>query len=302
MDLRVTLMHNPTAGDEEHSREGLESVLADAGHEVLYQSLKEDDWKTALRQATELVVVAGGDGAVCKVFTELAGSALAVTLLPVGSANNIARTLGISEADPGQLARCWHSARRRPYDLGRAESASHAAPFFESMGGGIFAEVLSRAESAAKADGKGKVEHGLELLREVISEASPLHWDLRLDDHNLSGKFLAVEAMNVREIGPNVLLAPEADPGDSMLDVVLIRPADRAAWVAYVEARIEGCPAKYPRPHSQRGRRLAMRPSPRCLFHVDDDLWPEESPVRLVSSATVSTGETRLEMVVPSPT
>src|SRR5688572_15501512 len=92
-DLRVLLMHNPTAGGEVHSPEALIAIVEAAGHDVVWQSIKDSGWKEVLKEPADLVVVAGGDGTVRKVFIELAGRGVPATLLPVGSANNIARSL-----------------------------------------------------------------------------------------------------------------------------------------------------------------------------------------------------------------
>lgn len=282
--MRVTLLHNPTAGDEEHGRDHLLSVLAEAGHEVQYQSVKEDGWETAVREPAELVVVAGGDGTVGKVFKALAGSGRAVTLLPVGTANNIARTLGLPEAaDPSELVRGLEDASRRPFDIGQVESDAGEALFVETAGGGIFAEVLVRAERGGEdADGPEKIELGLRLLAEVVEDAEALEWQLDLDGRDLSGELLAVEAMNVRETGPNIPLAPGADPGDGLLDVVMVRPEHRGALAAYIDARRRGRNGDAPRFQVERGRRLALRAAEGVWLHADEQPWDARAAVAKV--------------------
>jgi diacylglycerol kinase (ATP) len=300
--MRVTLMHNPEAGDEEHSPERLTSMLADAGHDVLYQSLKEDDWQATFLRPTDLVLVAGGDGTVCEVFKELAGSAIPVTLLPFGSANNVARTLGFSEADVFELPDPAKMPRLH-YDLGQVESGWGGALFVESMGGGIFGEVLRRAErsSGDEPDGDEKIQLGLRLTRDVIADSSPAYWKLELDGHDLSGQLLALEAMNVRELGPNLSLAPEADPCDGMLDVVLIRPEHRAALTTYVEARIEGSVGEPPALEVRRGRRVEMQMPAGCPLHVDDELWPADAASRSVGSVVARISGLGLELLLSRP-
>lgn len=171
--MRVTLIHNPTAGDEEHSLETLCSLLAAADHRVVtYRSTKEPGWEAALRELAELVVVAGGDGTVQKVF------------------------------------------------------------------------------------------------------------------------------MSIRETGPNVPLAPDADPGDGRLDLVQVRERDRATLAAYVEHRLHG---RRPRPPSlpvRPGVRFTITPPTGCPLHVDDELWPEDAAAT-ASATTVTSGESRLELLVP---
>ena len=41
--------------------------------------------------------------------------------------------------------------------------------------------------------------------------------------------------MNIRSIGPNLFLAPHADPGDGLFNVALVREEERDAFVDYIE-------------------------------------------------------------------
>jgi diacylglycerol kinase (ATP) len=293
-------MHNPTAGDERHSRESLVAILAEAGHDVIYQSIKDERWEKALSEDAELVVVAGGDGTVRKVFKALSGARTPVTLLPVGSANNIARTLGFEHDDAARLVRDWAEGKTRPYDLGRIELLGGVTAFVESTGGGIFADALVRAKQVDK-EGRDKVDQGLRLLREVVEEEPSRPWELELDGHNVSGELLAVEAMNVRETGPNVLLAPDADPGDGLLDVVLVTAEDREALVAYLAGRIENRPTGTPRLPTRRGRTLVIRRPPRdCTLRVDDEVLAENPEHDGIDAARASIDPARLTVLVPA--
>lgn len=300
--MRVTLMHNPTAGDERHSPEWLVSLLADAGHDVLYQSTKNDGWTAALARPAELVVAAGGDGTVQKVFKELPGRGCPATLLPLGSANNVARTLGVADDDPAWLARRWRDGIRRPYDIGRLSSGSGEARFVESAGGGLFGELLVRAD-AGGGDLAGENKHGsgLELLRTLIGGAETRRWGLSLDGVELSGDFLAVEVMNIREIGPNLPLAPEAEPGDGLLDLVVIGPEHRALLADIVEARLQDRAAPARALPVRRGRRLRIRFPPGCPLHVDDEIWPGSSGPK-PDDAQAAVGDAQIELLLPRRT
>lgn len=280
--MRVTLLHNPTAGDEEHRRERLAAVIAAAGHEVVGQSM-EDDWEAALRRPVDLVVAAGGDGTVRKVFRALAGSPVMATLFPIGSANNIARSLGFERDDePAHLIARWPRWERRPFDLGSFGESD----FVESAGGGIFADVLARAEDVdTNAGGEEKVELGLRLLRAVVEDAPALDWQVAIDGEDRSGELLAVNAMNVRETGPNVPLAPEADPADGLLDVVLVRPEHRSPLAGYAERRLGGEDPVPPALEVRRGRRLELVPPRSARLHVDDDLIGHSGAVVCIKSS-----------------
>jgi diacylglycerol kinase (ATP) len=102
--MRITLMHNPKAGDAEHGSKQLMAALAEAGHHATYQSTKDRGFKKALKQPTDLVLAAGGDGTTAKVAYRLVDSGISLSVLPLGTANNLARALGFV-ASPEEIRR-----------------------------------------------------------------------------------------------------------------------------------------------------------------------------------------------------
>lgn len=287
--MRVTLIHNPSAGDEGHGRTELVAILEAAGHQVDYRPTA-DRGKEVLCRRPELVAVAGGDGTVAAVFEEFAGSATPVAVIPLGTANNIAGTLGLSGREPEELVRAWPECVLLPFDVCEV-GAPCEQPFVESAGGGVLAELFARADE----ESEDKVEHGLEVLRDVLAEAPVAHWELDLDGRNLSRPLLGMAAMNVREIGPEIMLAPAANPCDGLLDVVLLAEEDRGPLRAYVEERLGGRSAATPPLRSRRGRELTVRPPRRTALHVDDEPWPADEDGRIV----VRAGELRVNVLVP---
>jgi diacylglycerol kinase (ATP) len=293
--MRLALFHNPTSGEEDHRAEELVALLAEAGHDVVYRSLKDEDWADGLTEPCDVIVIAGGDGSVRKVLTAPDGFPITATIFPIGSANNIARTLGFATDDPAELLAGWEPAARRAYDVWSVTSEATEKRFVESFGGGLFAEVLARADEEKSPSGDEKVDRGLEILAEVVREAQPRVWELVLDGAQVREELLGFEALNVRELGPNLHLAPNADPGDRLLDVVLIRPDDRDALLAYVESKLddEGKSDVPIRLASRKATTMSVAdPGP---LHVDDKVFDAES-----SLVDVRRTETQIEVLVPA--
>jgi diacylglycerol kinase (ATP) len=136
--MHALLLHNPTAGTEGHTAEGLTSVLQQAGYTVTYSSTKGGDYKTALRKHTDLIVVAGGDGAVARIIRNLADRTVPIAILPLGAANNIARSLGV-EGDADALLECLRCASLRRLDVGTVSGPWGRRRFAEAIGVGAIA-------------------------------------------------------------------------------------------------------------------------------------------------------------------
>src|SRR5262249_38656339 len=94
--MRILVVHNPKAGREGPEGEDLIKALKRAGHKASYHSSKEKGITRVLKKKIDLVLVAGGDGTVRRVAWRLIASKSKVPLsvLPLGTANNFARTLG----------------------------------------------------------------------------------------------------------------------------------------------------------------------------------------------------------------
>jgi diacylglycerol kinase (ATP) len=260
--MRVLVAYNPTAGDD--GREDVRETLAAlelAGHDVTEQSVQDEGWQEMLRLPVDLVVAAGGDGTVGQVFKELAGTVVPVAIVPIGSANNVARSLELLKG------------RQAHFDISSLTWSGGSTTFVESCGGGVFAEMVARAEDAQEhPSGEDKVEFGLRLLLDAVAAAAPREWRVDADGRDLSGDYIAVEVLNIAMLGPNVPLAPHADPGDGLLDLVLVRAGDAEALAAYARARLESDPEPRLRLETHRAREVILRPPPRLPLRLDDEL------------------------------
>jgi diacylglycerol kinase (ATP) len=286
--MRLTLIHNPSAGDGRPAGKDLEEMLEGVGFQLRYAST-DKDWKKALDKRADAVVAAGGDGTVAKVMRRMRGDERPLALLPLGTANNICRTLGVI-GDARAIAGEWRVAAVRPYDIGLLRAPWGEEVFVEAFGGGIFAESIVRGRQEVEEPSSivgPETDRAMLLLREVVSAARPRPWRIEVDGRDVSGDYLAVEVLNIRFAGPNVPLAAEADPGDGLLDVVLIGEQERRSLLAHLSGRLEQAAADLPQLRIERGRqvRLALdRPYP--PLHIDDDIVGHDIGALDVDGAT----------------
>jgi diacylglycerol kinase (ATP) len=309
--VRVTLVHNPAAGDEQHSGDDLLDELATGGYEARLVTGKkklEKKLEKALEDPGELVVVAAGDGGVRRVALALAGRDIPMAVLPIGTANNIAKSLGVLGA-VHELVAGWRRAKRRKLRIGTVSATGSAMRFVEATGVGLFAELVSRGGEEAHENAAGltgnPIDRALALLQRIVSEQAPKFRRLVLDGTDISGEYLMVEAMNIPLAGPNVQLAPGADSGDARLDLVTVSERERKLVEEYLRARLAGEAAPLELP-VRRGRRIQLGAVPEEL-HVDDDVWDPEAPRASTRASepppgevTIALEEKGVEVLVPS--
>jgi diacylglycerol kinase family enzyme len=278
--VRVTLVHNPEAGDERHSAKGIAKELAEAGYDARLRSTKKVGIEDALEDPGELVVVAGGDGSIRKVALAIAGRGIPMAILPIGTANNIAKSLGVLGSVRDLIAG-WRRAERRRLSVGTVATRWGTMRFLESVGVGVFTELVTRSSAEVSENTGGLTGHAIDRallqLQRIVAERAPRFRRLEVDGSDLSGDYLLVEAMNMPLVGPNVPLAACADYGDEQLEVVTVTEQERGLLAKYLKARLAGGAAP-PELTVRRGGKVTMRASPGEL-HVDDEGWRPEQPV-----------------------
>jgi diacylglycerol kinase (ATP) len=296
---RATLVYNPGAGDEQHAGAALRRQLAEAGYDASLISGKRG-LERRLEDPGGLVIVAGGDGSVRRVALALAGRGVPLAILPFGTANNIAKSLG-AMGPVDELIAGWEQGERRSLRLGTVRAGDASTRFLESVGVGLFAELVIRGEeeveeNAASLTGH-EIDRALLLLDRIQRDQAARFRSLRLDETDLSGEYLLIEAMNIPLVGPNVPLAPEADCGDATIDLVLAGERERDALAAYLRARLGGQAAPLELP-CYRGSRLALQAEPEEM-HVDDGPWDPEAEAT-GHEVTLSLDDQVIEVLVPA--
>lgn len=286
--MRIALVHNKEAGSGEHSGDDLVSLLRDAGHVVELFGRDRIDVLRALQVRPEALVVSGGDGTVAKVAIAACGTDVPLFILPTGTSNNIARGVGIDADIPMLIGRLSNMLRLTRLDVGRVAGDGHEAHFVEAAGAGFMGAMLTEGQRPSVrfvSAVRGMISFGrdhwvstAERVAEHVRSEPARAYHIIADGKDLSGEYIAVEAMNIASIGPRISLAPDADPGDGQFDLVLACPTDRESLATYIESL--GATSDGPPLAVHRVRTVEMD-WPSTDAHVDDELWLRPSRVRI---------------------
>ncbi len=270
--MRALLLHNPTSGDGSLTRERLLDALGRGGISPRYCSTDDDDYRAALGEDWDLVVIAGGDGTVGKVARNLADRSIPVAILPAGTANNVALSLGL-RGDPEAIAAHLRDAERRTLDIGVATGPWGERNFVEAVGLGAVA--LAITSHAPKVSPKERIRLGREVLSATIGDAEPWRQVLRIDRVKIEGDFLFVEILNLRSSGPRLPIAFAAEAGDRMLDIVLLTEDQRERMLDW----IGGAPEHSPPPvDAYKGERVSLMWEGVPLRIDDESFDPPKRP------------------------
>ena len=274
--MRIILVHNPKAGRGKLARRDLMAALAKAGHHAIYQSTRSD-YKKARKKPTDLVLAAGGDGTVGKVGRELFDTGIPLSVLPLGTANNLARSLGFC-ASPEEIITGLGRGERRAFDVGLARGPWGKRYFLEGAGGGLLADYLRNAEGKVKGTEKLSKEEEMRrhvsLLRQMLHDYPARKWKIALDGEDTSNRYILWEAMNIRSVGPILYFASHAATKDGRLDFVCVREEDRSLFIEYLDGRLAGRKTKFPLPLRRfRDSKIVCENS---MLHFDDKVWPDK--------------------------
>lgn len=275
---RLLVVTNVSAGGTQRVETALAVLDAAAGVDVAVATCTEPgDLDRALDGLDgRTLVVAGGDGSVHTTVAtlrrrgELQGVG-PLGLLPMGTGNDLARTLGVP-LGPEAAARALLRAQPRELDLlvddagGVVVNVVHA---------GVGAEAAARA--GALKSGLGKAAYP---LGGVVAGATATGWDLRVSVDgsplDLDGPVLMVAVANGRTIGGGAEVAPTAEPDDGALDVVVATSTGPLARLGFGIAMREGEHVGRDDVTAARGRSVRVEGKPFPL-NADGELESEVS-------------------------
>lgn len=282
---RAQLLHNPRAGEKDFSKKELMKLIEAEGFDCIYSSVKNDGWEK-FDDETDFLIVAGGDGTVRRaakalVKRKLLDKQFPIALLPHGTANNVATTLNIS-GDVSDIIRSWHKATPKKFDIGKVWGLSDEIFFLEGFGFGIFPKlmkVMKKIEDQLSENRDEKIKTARAVLYDVVLSYKARQCTIVADDVDHTGKYILVEVMNTKSIGPNLGLSHSGDPGDGEFELVLIAENYQKKFEEFLLNRINGKEDTYTFT-TLKAKKIQIFWEGKDL-HADDEIVKIEKPVEV---------------------
>lgn len=239
---KFQIVHNPTAGGATYVKTDLLKLFKKV--EVDYVSTDDEEWEAFYKNEPDVIFVAGGDGTIGRTAKVLLNhfepqQRPVLSLLPIGTANNVAKTFEITKdssfsvPDDDNLIKLL--------DVGRIKGSSAEKFFLESIGFGVFPELISEMKKRKISDESPseKLLRTLRVMLDIIKNFEPQKATIKVDGIKIKGSFLLLELMNIKAIGPCIEVAPGADPADGYFDLIMVPEKKRPELGNYIKTLIE---------------------------------------------------------------
>jgi diacylglycerol kinase (ATP) len=270
---RQVVIANRNAG----SSDKLDAALAALGpHELWLTNQPEDATnfaRKAQQQGFERVIAAGGDGTINEVLNGLADDfgAQQFAVLPLGTANDLARTLNLP-LEPAAAAEALNAGRVRPLDVVRLEVAGAATRYFLNVSAGGFSTKLADNLDETTKLWWGALAYGISALK-TLHQLEPYELRVTIDDEpplELSAYNLVVA--NARFVGGGVPVAPRAQPDDGLVDLVVFKATPMARLLTLVPKALLGEHLDDEDVLFRQARRLSIESQPAFDLNTDGEI------------------------------
>ena len=257
---RVVVAINPSAsfGATRAVGPAVVQTLRAMGHEVT--SLQEPDYESLLRTARAAVkskpdgfVVVGGDGMVNLGANLVAGTKVPLGIVPSGTGNDMARSLGLPFDNTEAAVDALGEALQHPpriIDAGRIsyldeETGATAERWFAcALSAGFDATVNERANLMRHPKGPSRYIIALAI---ELAKLKPYHYTLTLDGVEQTVDANMVSIGNGVSLGGGMKITPDAELDDGLLDVMIVRPLSRINFVRIFPSVFKGEHVRHPK-------------------------------------------------------
>lgn len=217
---RALLIINPVSGTR--SKHGLSETVTnhlksfDIEVKTFYTKGAGDAFKKAseaVEKGYDMVISAGGDGTLNEVACALSFSPCILGILPYGSGNGLARSVGIPQDTFEAL-----KIIEKGYVIDCDRGIVNDSPFFCTFGIGFDAAVSEKFATMKK---RGRITYIRSAFREFLNYKSRLY-AIEIDGKIITEKAFLIAVCNAPQYGNNAYIGPKAKLTDGILDVTVV--------------------------------------------------------------------------------
>jgi YegS/Rv2252/BmrU family lipid kinase len=228
----------------------------------------------AADEGYDLVAAAGGDGTVHEVINGLVRNdraSLPLGIIPIGSGNDLAYGLGITEAPEETVQRVF-TGTPRPIDLARVtDDRGKSELFANNLGIGFDAIVVMRTETITRL--QGFPMYFAAVLQTILFYYQTPYLEIAFDDEIVNQRSLFLYGGLGQRGGGGFLLTPDARWDDDLIDTCLVNPIGRLTMFAMLSKAMKGTHTSSPHVTMRRNRRIVVKSTTPLPIQLDGEMF-----------------------------
>ena len=260
--------------------EELRTVLARAGHprplwfEVPKSVVARRAVRRALKKGATVVFAWGGDGLVQTCIDALAGSGVSLAILPAGTANLLATTLGIPQ-HIAKAVRIGLRGQARLLDVG----VMNGERFAVMAGTGLDALIMNHVSRGEK-ERFGRLAYVRSGVKAM--QADRVRMKVRVDGEVwFKGKASNLLVGNVGTLAGGITVFPEASVSDGKLEIGVVTAKTPWQWLRVFTRAAVGLVARSPYVRKTTGKKISVRLDRRSPYELDGGARPRTKRIKV---------------------
>ena len=260
-DAMWLLAVNPTSGrgkGERVSREvadflssrGIEYRIVTGANPIVFQENLRREVRNLI-YAAKVIAAIGGDGLIHMTLQVAIESKLPMVTIPAGTGNDFARTLGWNPDRP--LDPLWAAINQdfKAIDVGLIDGE-----YFGAIASTGFDSLVNERANRMKWP-KGPAKYNVAMAIE-LPRFQPKRYRFALDGRDFEREAMLIAIGNGRSYGGGMLVCPDADINDGLLDLMILNPLSKREFIRMFPSVYEGKHVEHPKVEILRGREIQI--------------------------------------------
>ncbi len=270
MIKKIHIIVNPAAGNDEPILAYLNDALhtSNLAWDISLTHKDGDARKIALAQLqknNDLIAVYGGDGTIMEVAQALYKKSVPLAILPGGTANILAKELGIPVSVQDAIALLKNS---RPHLKGIDMGLCNDVPFVLRINAGVLADMVHSTKRELK-NNLGQLAYGVSAVKHILNPKNVVY-TIQTGKKKVAVEGVSMVVANSGNIGiPGLSLFPDVHIADGYLDVIVFKDADWQSLIQWASTVVAGTPPPQTLRH-WKTKKVSIAFRPQQLLLCDD--------------------------------
>lgn len=206
-DQRTIVILNAASGsqDGDDKRSAITAAFTKRGRGVDFINVQDHDSveaaaNAALADPDAALAIAGGDGTICSAASVLAGSGRAIGIIPAGTFNYFARSLGLPQ-EMDAAVETLITGQSRAVNVATVNDRM----FLNNASIGAYAAILQTREGTYRRWGRSRLAAYWSVVKTLVTFRAPLRLNIRVDDQTLTRRtpiiFVINNAYQLQQMG-----------------------------------------------------------------------------------------------------